>query len=242
MTTEHGPGEGWRPPREPGQAPLVIGPPAPIGTPPTNGASPGAADPGRVDHAARAARAQAAAAQRARDSATARGPTAAETERAGAYAGLMTRTIAYVMDGAVLNLVALVVGVAAALALSVFHLPKSLDAVVAAVLAAAYFAWVVGYFVAFWSTTGQTPGSRVMRIRVIDAHGAPRLKPRRAFVRVVGLVLATIPLFAGFLIMLWDGRRRCLQDRLARTLVVHAPPQVRVVRRRAIADGPADID
>jgi uncharacterized RDD family membrane protein YckC len=75
-----------------------------------------------------------------------------------------------------------------------------------------------------------------MRIRVIDAHGATRLKPRRAFVRVAGLVLAAIPLFAGFLIMLWDRRRRCLQDRLARTLVVHAPPQVRIVRRQVTPD------
>jgi uncharacterized RDD family membrane protein YckC len=67
---------------------------------------------------------------------------------------------------------------------------------------------------------------------VVDAHGAPRLKPRRAVVRVAGLVLATIPLFAGFLIMLWDSRRRCLQDRLARTVVVHAPLQVRIVGDR----------
>ena len=34
---------------------------------------------------------------------------------------------------------------------------------------------------------------------------------------------AGIPLLAGFLIMLWDDRRRCLQDRLARTVVVDAP-------------------
>jgi hypothetical protein len=51
-------------------------------------------------------------------------------------------------------------------------------------------------------------------------------------VRFAGLILATIPLFAGFWIMLWDGRRRCLQDRLARTVVVHAPVQPRIVRQR----------
>jgi uncharacterized RDD family membrane protein YckC len=148
----------------------------------------------------------------------------------------MTRTIAYALDGALINVAALLAGIAAALALSILHLPSRLDGVVAAVLAVAYAVWVVGYFVTFWSTTGQTPGSRLMRIRVIDAHGAPRLKPRRAAVRVAGLVLATIPLFAGFFIMLWDRRRRCLQDRLARTVVVHAPPQVRIVRRRIAPD------
>jgi len=85
--------------------------------------------------------------------------------------------------------------------------------------------------VTFWSTTGQTLGSRVMRIRVIDALGAAKVRPLRAVVRVGGLVLATIPLFAGFWMMLWDDRRRCLQDRLARTTVVHAPPQARIVRQ-----------
>jgi uncharacterized RDD family membrane protein YckC len=76
---------------------------------------------------------------------------------------------------------------------------------------------------------------------VIDSRGAPGLKPRRALIRVAGLVLATIPLFAGFLIMLWDSRRRCLQDRLARTVVVHAPPQVKIVRRRVTPDRPAGV-
>jgi uncharacterized RDD family membrane protein YckC len=242
MTAEHEPGE-ERQPRTPEDASsLVVGPLPTAHAPPVNGASSDATRAqARADHAARAARAQAAASLRARAGAAARGPAARDTGRDGTYAGLITRTIAYVLDGAVINLVALVVGAAAALALSIFHLPGAVETAVAAVLAVAYFVFVVGYFVAFWSTTGQTVGSRVMRIRVIDAHGAPTLKPRRALVRVAGLVLATIPLFAGFLIMLWDGRRRCLQDHLARTLVIHAPPQVRVVRRPVIADRQADI-
>jgi uncharacterized RDD family membrane protein YckC len=194
-------------------------------------------DPPPADHAARAARAQVAAALRARAAADARGSgPPSEAERAGAYAGLMTRAIAYVLDLIAINLVALVAGAAAALALSVFHLGNALESAVAVALAVLYVVWVFGYFVAFWSAAGQTPGARIMRIRVLDAHGAQRLKPRRAVVRVIGLVLATIPLFAGFFIMLWDGRRRCLQDRLARTVVIHAPPQVRVVRRHVTRD------
>jgi hypothetical protein len=47
-----------------------------------------------------------------------------------------------------------------------------------------------------------------------------------------GIVLATIPLLAGCLIMLWDDRRRCLQDRIARTVVLHPQPQARIIRRR----------
>jgi uncharacterized RDD family membrane protein YckC len=188
----------------------------------------------RAAHVAAAAAAQAAAAVRAREQADARGPKPGpDDERAGRYAGLVTRAIAYTIDLIIVNLVALVVGAGVALASAVTPgLADTLHSAVSVVLAIASVLWVVGYFASFWATTGQTPGSRVMRIRVIDAQGAPRISIRRALVRFAGLVLATIPLFAGFLIMLWDDRRRCLQDRMARTTVVHAPPQARIVRQR----------
>ena len=40
--------------------------------------------------------------------------------------------------------------------------------------------------------------------------------------RLVGMVLAAIPLCAGFLLILVDDRRRGLQDVLARTVVRYA--------------------
>jgi uncharacterized RDD family membrane protein YckC len=188
----------------------------------------------RARHIAAATRAQAAAAARARDGIAARRtPAVSETEPTGTYAGLVTRAVAYSIDLALVNLVALLVGVAVALVTSVLHrVPQWLETALALVLACAYVVGTVGYFVAFWSTNGQTPGDRVMHIRVLDASGAGRIGPARGVARFAGIVLATIPLLAGFLIMLWDARRRCLQDRIARTVVVHAQPQTRIVRRR----------
>jgi uncharacterized RDD family membrane protein YckC len=193
----------------------------------------------RAAHLVAAARAQAAAATRARDNADARNVTSwTEAERTGAYAGLVTRAIAYCIDLAAINVVAFAVGTAAGLAASfVGGLPDRVAKLAVVVGGVVYLLWVVGYFVTFWSTTGQTPGSRLMRIRVVDAGGADKVKPRRALVRLVGVVLATIPLFAGFVIMLWDDRRRCLQDRMARTTVVHAPPQARIVRQAVPRQG-----
>jgi uncharacterized RDD family membrane protein YckC len=135
------------------------------------------------------------------------------------YVGLATRAIAFALDGAVINLVATVVGVGAALILSILHLPHAVKEVLVAIGGAAYIAWVVGYFVVFWSTTGQTPGARVMQFRVLASDRA-RLKPRRAVVRCAGVLAAAIPLFAGFLPILFDAKRRGLQDYLARTIVV----------------------
>jgi uncharacterized RDD family membrane protein YckC len=194
----------------------------------------------RARHIAAAARAQAAAAARARAGAGGRGTqSATDAERTGAYAGLVTRAVAYSLDLVLVNLVALLVGVAVALVASVLHrLPHGLETALGVALACAYVVWVVGYFAAFWTTTGQTPGDRVMRIRVIDARGAHRIGPARAVARFIGVVLATIPLLAGFLIMLWDDRRRCLQDRIAGTVVIHALPSARVVRQRVAAEEP----
>jgi uncharacterized RDD family membrane protein YckC len=59
-----------------------------------------------------------------------------------------------------------------------------------------------------------------MRIRVVDEHSGRPVKPVRAAARFGFLILAALPLGAGFVIMLWDERARCLQDRLARTVVV----------------------
>jgi len=82
-------------------------------------------------------------------------------------------------------------------------------------------AWVLvagGYFVLFWSAAGQTPGMRLMRLRV-RREGGGGISVGRAIVRTVGLFLAIIPLFAGFLPALFDERRRALPDYLAGTTV-----------------------
>jgi uncharacterized RDD family membrane protein YckC len=137
------------------------------------------------------------------------------------YEGLVTRGIAFTIDAAIIDLVAIAVAGAVALTLSVLSVPKdSLDTVLIAVGGALFLVWSVGYFVTFWSTTGQTPGSRLMRITVRTAGGGDVLRPRRAAVRFVGLVLAAIPLLAGFVPILFDERRRGLHDMLAGTVVV----------------------
>jgi len=61
-----------------------------------------------------------------------------------------------------------------------------------------------------------------MGVRVACAGDGGRVHLRSAIVRVGGMVLAAIPFCAGFLLILIDDRRRGLQDRLARTIVVYA--------------------
>ena len=66
----------------------------------------------------------------------------------------------------------------------------------------------VALLLTFWVAAGQTPGMRFLSIRIEDYDGSPRLGPRRACRRLVGLVLAVIPFGLGLLgIMTRDDRR-----------------------------------
>lgn len=155
------------------------------------------------------------------------------------YAGLVTRAISFVIDAALITVVDIVLGVGAALVLTLLHIPHDLRVVLVAIGGAAAILGSVAYFVIFWSTTGQTPGARVMQIRVLTGAGG-RVKPKRALVRCIGVVLAALPLFAGFIPILYDSRRRGFQDRLAGTVVAEAPgpsiAEVSRAKRRAVQE------
>jgi uncharacterized RDD family membrane protein YckC len=166
------------------------------------------------------------------DSETSGGPSPDDQPR---YVGLASRALAFVIDLLVIDVVSVIVAAAVTLIASVFHFPKELQTVLKWIGLGVYVLWVFGYFVAFWSATGQTPGDRVMQIRVVTAAGE-RVRPRRGVLRVIGLVLAALPLFAGYLLVLFDRKRRGFQDRLARTVVIEAPglslAEVRRLRQR----------
>jgi uncharacterized RDD family membrane protein YckC len=145
------------------------------------------------------------------------------------YEGLVTRAIAFAIDAAIVDLAALAVGATVALALSVLELPDWVDTAAIAIGGVAFALWTVGYFVTFWATTGQTPGNRILHIRVRRAAPGDRpgtdpgpLRPARALLRFAALLLAALPLFAGLLPILYDSRRRGLHDMLSGTVVVGA--------------------
>lgn len=167
----------------------------------------------------------------ARPAATATAPLDDRDDRCH-YVGLLTRTLAFALDAAVINGVALVVGAIASLVLSVLTLPSELATVTIAVGGAAYLVWGTAYFVTFWSTLGQTPGDRVLRFRVCGRDGQ-RIGPGRALLRFAALWLAALPLFAGYLLILVDDRRRGLHDLLARTVVIDDAQEERAGRLTA---------
>jgi uncharacterized RDD family membrane protein YckC len=138
------------------------------------------------------------------------------------YAGFVTRAIAFAVDAAVIDGVALLVVAIVALASTVLYIPSDAKTVLLAVGAVAYAIWGAGYFIAFWATGGRTLGNRVMYIRVASPEGG-KLGYRRAVQRFAGLILAVLPFGLGLVPILINDRRRGLQDKLANSVVVHDP-------------------
>jgi uncharacterized RDD family membrane protein YckC len=146
----------------------------------------------------------------------------------GPYAGFVTRAIAISIDAAIINGAAALVAAAASLVLSLFPLSQQARAAMVAIGGLLFAAWIIGYFVVFWTTTGETPGNRLMRIRVVRARGGA-LRPFRALVRLGGMVIS-LPFLIGFLPVLVTERRRGLPDALAGTVVLSNPnPHERTV-------------
>jgi uncharacterized RDD family membrane protein YckC len=140
------------------------------------------------------------------------------------YAGIATRAIALATDTAVTTLLYMsVVGIASLVASLVGNLRPAWLA--GALLASAWALIAGSYFVLFWSSAGQTPGMRLLRVRVFGPGDTPP-SISRSLVRLVGLVLAIIPLFAGFIPVLFSERRRGLPDFLAGTVVIYDDTRV----------------
>jgi uncharacterized RDD family membrane protein YckC len=138
------------------------------------------------------------------------------------YAGIASRAVALALDVLIADLVVLLGAAVLALVGSLVG-DVRLDTLGRLLAAAAWAALVAGYFVLFWTSAGQTPGMRALGLRVTTTDGEA-LGLWRALVRVVGLGLAIVPLFAGFLPVLVDDRRRALQDFMAATVVIYDPP------------------
>jgi uncharacterized RDD family membrane protein YckC len=138
------------------------------------------------------------------------------------YAGIATRAVALAVDAALAQLIVFTGGAVLGLVASLVG-GIELDTTGKLLAAAAWVTVVGAYFVLFWATAGQTPGMRLMGLRVLARDGAhPGFA--QALLRVLGLGLAILPLFAGFLPVLVDDRRRGLHDFIAGTVVVYAEP------------------
>jgi uncharacterized RDD family membrane protein YckC len=76
-----------------------------------------------------------------------------------------------------------------------------------------------GYFLFFWSLSGQTLGKLLTGSRVVDRRGGA-LGFGRAALRLFATLLSILPLGAGFIGLWSDPERRGWHDRISGTKVV----------------------
>ncbi len=124
------------------------------------------------------------------------------------YAGFWRRFAGLFMDGLVLGTVSAFFGM-------LFGSESTIAAALGVLVG-------VAYQVYFFTSTGQTLGSRVMGIRVMDVDGNP-LSVTSALARVVGAYVSGALLGLGYLWMLWDDQGRTWHDMAANTTVVVVP-------------------
>lgn len=143
------------------------------------------------------------------------------------FAGPGARLAAYIIDWIIMIVAGLlllfVMGVAVVGALGLQGGEGSGAAIGGMLLAIlAFVVFNLVYFPWFWSRGGQTPGMRLMAIRVVrDADGGP-VSLSSAILRLIGYWINNIVFYIGFIWILVDKRRRGWHDLLAGTCVVDA--------------------
>lgn len=125
----------------------------------------------------------------------------------GEKAGLGTRFIALIIDGIVLGII--------------YWLLAALTGRgelggIASFIVGVIYQW---YFLT--SQNGQTPGKRVMGIRVVKVNGAP-LTAADVIIRYIGYYINTAIILLGWIWAIFDANKQGWHDKLAGTYVVIA--------------------
>ena len=147
----------------------------------------------------------------------------------GRYAGFITRLSAFVIDRATIAFISLSIVLAVHFALNAFRINQLFGfgdiswQVALGFGVGVYLVISIAYDLGFWMLAGQTPGKRLMGVRVLRSDGQ-RLHLGNAIRRELGYVLSGI-LFLGYLWILFDNRRRGWHDKLAGTIVVYSWPE-----------------
>ncbi|MGA1797008.1 MAG: RDD family protein [bacterium] len=75
------------------------------------------------------------------------------------------------------------------------------------------------YFIYFHARFGQTPGKRLLHLKVIRTDGSP-LGFIKAAERFIGYIISLLPLYVGFLMIAFSREKQGLHDLIAGTFVI----------------------
>lgn len=137
------------------------------------------------------------------------------------YVGFGRRLVATLLDSLIIGFLQFLIGMLLAGGIALLTGSTNTVASTSSMLSILVsIALSIGYVVFYQGSTGQTLGKKVMGIRVVDSSGS---KPSYMtfFLRdVIGKTVSSIILGIGYLMVLWDGKKQGLHDKIAGTYVV----------------------
>ena len=145
----------------------------------------------------------------------------------GSYAGFVTRLFAYMLDALIVTVILATTTAVTGFMLEYTNAGQLTTRIVIFGILAFSVVLYLAYYLGFWLLAGQTPGKRIMGVRIVRTDGE-RLTFGNAVRRLVGYWLSTV-VFLGYLWILADNRRQGWHDKLAGTMVIYAWPEVEPV-------------
>jgi uncharacterized RDD family membrane protein YckC len=79
--------------------------------------------------------------------------------------------------------------------------------------------WSLGYLIFFWTRSGQTPGKKIMGVKVVSTDGE-LIGVGKAILRIIGYAISGIVFYLGFLWIIFDGNKQGWHDKIAGTYVI----------------------
>jgi uncharacterized RDD family membrane protein YckC len=152
----------------------------------------------------------------------------------GRYAGFFSRLAAYLLDRAIISGITFAILAVIQYLFTLFQIDQWLESpdqemMISTVLILLFSTigihLVVSatYDVGFWVLSGQTPGKRVLGVRVMRTDGR-RVTLGKGILRWVGYWISAIG-FLGYFWILLDNRRQGFHDKLAGTIVTYSWPE-----------------
>jgi uncharacterized RDD family membrane protein YckC len=165
-----------------------------------------------------------------------------QVTRLGQYAGFATRLIATIIDRLIVSGAISIIAAVTNIVLEALGLDQLLrlqgqgSLIMPVFVAVLALLLPIAYDIGFWLLAGQTPGKRVMGLRIVRTDGE-RVRFGNCVRRVIGYWISAI-LFLGYLWVLVDNRRQGFHDKIAGTFVVYTWPDAGPPAR-AVSHGPS---
>lgn len=131
------------------------------------------------------------------------------------FAGFWVRFAAALIDGVIFGISTSVVG----FLLGLIFGQKLLQSLSGISYILSFFLQI-GYYVLFQASAGQTLGKKAMRIKVVNEKGSTPSIGVFFLREIIGKLVSAIILMIGYFMVIWDGKKQALHDKIAGTYVI----------------------